>query len=454
MALGNRISNRLKLNDFVKNVATLLSGNLIAAAVNAIGTPVLSRLISPGQMGEYDMIISSSSILLVVLQLALMLVIMVPKDERESVRICKIILCSSFAGSLLVLLVLACASPWYRLFDTELNYYLAVALMCAYIILFNTESIYYSFVNRQKLYRILFYTPIVLSTSNILISMFLLIAGGGTLGYLFGTLTSQAIASGFMAHFVNPFKGRDSVSSLWQTIKKYKDYPLIQLPANLINSVSSQLPTQVLGRIFGYAMLGGYTMATRLLSIPINLLATPINKVYYRELVEKVRNNDKPGELAYSVIKNNFRIAILPIGILVVFGDLIASVLLGEEWRVSGIYITILGFLYLFDFCTACTAGTFVATGNQKISIKYAICTVVQIALTFLAAYVLSFDVTMTVILYTASMGINKICLLLLTMHVTGFPKGRMIAFLFKWVGLSAIIIYSAYVLRLLFMPI
>ena len=74
--------DKIKNTEFVKNIVTLASGVIIAAAINAFGLPFLSRVYTSAQIGEYDLIISSSSIMMSVIQLALMLVIMVPSNER------------------------------------------------------------------------------------------------------------------------------------------------------------------------------------------------------------------------------------------------------------------------------------------------------------------------------------------------------------------------------------
>ena len=50
--------DKIKNTEFVKNIVTLASGVIIAAAINAFGLPFLSRVYTSAQIGEYDLIIS------------------------------------------------------------------------------------------------------------------------------------------------------------------------------------------------------------------------------------------------------------------------------------------------------------------------------------------------------------------------------------------------------------
>lgn len=443
------IIDKIKRIEFIKNIFTLASGIIIATAINTIGLPFLSRIYTSSQIGEYDLIISSSSVIMSSMQLALMLVIMVPRDEREGIRICKLIALSTLIGTSVFLLGLLLISGKIHIFETSMDYYLAIFMMCTYIIVFNMESIYYSYVNRTKKYRVLFYTPIIIAGVNIGFSLFCGLIGFGTAGYLLGSIISQISGIVFMSIHVNPFSGRDTFSELLNTLKKYKRYPMVQLPANLIDTIANQMPTQILGRIFDYSILGGFSMATKFLNIPISLLAGPINRVYYRTLIEKINSeSENPGDLAFAVVKNNIKIAIVPIGILMVFGDFITGFILGKEWKISGTYILIMGLLFLLQFCCSCLGGTFVATGKQKISLIYAIGTVIQISGTFGLTTWFEFNVVQTIIVYTISMIINRIIVLALSMYCTSYSVKKMLAFILRWLGFSAVIIYGLYVLR------
>ncbi len=443
--------HKVKESDFVKNIVTLASGAVIGYGINTITLPLISRIYARSDIGSYDLVTSSASIIITVLCMALTLVIMIPADEREAVRICKIIWYANITGTVIIVVILFGISRYYQLFVLNIRYEVGILLFAVYILTYNLQVIFYSFTNRKMRYRVLFWNPIVMAGVNAGVSLILGLLGLGTVGYLIGTILSHILGILHMRLFVNPFSGHDGPSQLWHTLKKYKAYPLVQLPANLISSFALQLPIQFLGRIYDPGTLGGYTMACKLLSMPIAVLATPINRVYYRTLVDKVLSGQDTGDFAFAVIKNNIKTGILPVGVLMVFGDFITSMFLGDEWRVSGRYILILGLMYILNFSASCVSGTFVAVNQQKAAFLYSLVTLCQYALCFMSAYYLELDIIGTIIMYTASVIINQVILLSLYMYYTGYAVRKFLFFIVRYLLASALIIYGSYAMRVCF---
>ena len=79
-------------SEFIKNIMMLITGNIIGYGINLITLPIISRIYTQSELGEYELILSSAGIFLAILQLSMMLVIMIPEEEHEAVIISKIIL--------------------------------------------------------------------------------------------------------------------------------------------------------------------------------------------------------------------------------------------------------------------------------------------------------------------------------------------------------------------------
>lgn len=446
-----KLMDKIRKSDFIKNIITLASGAVIGYGINTVSLPVISRIYTPSDLGSYDLVTSSASVVITVLCMALTLVIMIPADEREAVQICKIIWYANIIGMALVVCILFGMTRYYQLFELNIDYRLGIILFAVYILTYNLQVIFYSFANRKIKYRVLFWNPVIMAAVNAGTSIMLGLLGFGTLGYLWGTILSHILGTIHLRRYVNPFWGHDSLEQLWHTLIKYKAYPLVQLPANLISTFALQLPVQFLGRMYDAGTLGGYTMACKLLNMPIAVLATPINRVYYRTLVEKVSSKQEIGEFAFEVVKNTIKAAVLLVGVLMVFGDFITGIILGEQWRISGKYILILGFMYILNFSVSCLSGTFVAVKQQKTAFIYSVETLCQYALCFMAAYYMKLDVIRTIVLYTVSVMANQIIFLALCMHYTGYSVRRFLVFIVKYLLWSAWIIYGFYALRIYF---
>jgi len=245
-----------------------------------------------------------------------------------------------------------------------------------------------------------------------------------------------------MRRYVNPFSGKFKMANLKRALIKYKKIPLVQMPSNLIQTIATQIPNQYLGRMFSTSILGGYTMATRLLYVPVSLLAGPVNRVYYRNLAQRIETNDKPGEFAFGLLEKNIKVAILPIAVFMLFGEYIVVLVLGKDWSASGTYITILGIVFLLMNCSSCLSGTFVAAGKQRLSFLAACITLAVNGICFGISYAFKLSVINTIIIYALFAAADQIKSLVLCMYSLNYPLSNLWKFLLKYIGSCALVVY------------
>lgn len=154
--MGNRFTKsllKIKESDLVKNIFILMSGNILGYGISFIMLPIISRIFTQSELGMYDLIVSSASIIMPILQMALLLVIMIPREDEQAICICKIISLTAIIGSILIILFLLFFSSSYRIFSG--GFYEINLIMLGLYIIFNTiQSVYYSYTNRKKLYKV------------------------------------------------------------------------------------------------------------------------------------------------------------------------------------------------------------------------------------------------------------------------------------------------------------
>lgn len=416
--------------------------------MNLITLPIISRIYTQSELGGYDLIVSSADIFLTILQLSLMLVIMLPKEEEQAVIVCKIIWYFTLVGSGLSVMTLLIVKSRFQLFNVVASYSMGIILFGCYLVCYNLQNIYYSFTNRKKLYSVLLWNPILTAGVNGILSVGLGILGWGTIGYLIGTIISYIAAVIHMKRYVRPFAGKVNLRAVKETLIQYRRYPMVQLPAALVSSVALQIPAQFLGRMFSASVLGGYTMACKLLSVPVALLAAPVNRVYYRTLAGKLNDKEKAGEFAFLLLKNNVLAACIPIGVLIIFGDWIVGLLLGKSWMISGTYILIMGMMYLLKYCSACMSGTFVAAGKQNISFGFSVFTLLLYAMWGVITSRLKLGVLEAIIFYTICASVQELTNLLLCMYCLKVSIIKYLHFVLKYIVGSTVIIYLIYAFR------
>lgn len=441
----SKLKKKLTQNQFIKNVMILISGNVLGYAVNLVTLPLISRVYSPEQLGEYDLILSSGKFVLDAISLGLLIGILLPDEDKKAKQLCQLILVANVGFLTILFALFTSIQDIYKLFDTSIPYTLSLFLLAMYLLTYNMQNLFYSYTNRQKLYNILFWNPLLLSASNTIVSLILGVAGFGTAGYLLGTIFSYVICIIHMGRHVRPFNVRISLKQWKGRIVEYKDLTLVQMPANVISTIGNEIPTQYLGRVFGSAMLGGYSMAIKILGVPVAVFSVPVNRVIYQTMAEKVNKGENIGNFIFSILEKNIKIALLPIGMLIILGERIIPFILGESWVAAGEYITVLGVIYMLKFCSACISGTFVVMGRQKLSLCMSFINLAKFAICFGVSYAIHFTVFQTIIIYAVFECLYQLLNLTLCVLCTGYSIGKFANFILKYIVMGNVVIYACY---------
>ncbi len=395
---------RIRKNTFVKSVLTLSAGVVVSQAVALCTTPVISRIYTPEVLGDFSLITSNATIIGVIVCLGLISAIMIPKDNDEAKGLCRLLTFLIIGLTTILLCVALAFSPVLQLFTVSLDYRLACCILWLYVILTNISSVCYSYVNRQGLYRVLFWNPTIGTVSNAAISIILGLLGCGLWGYICGNLLALILNILHMLFHVNPFKGKIAADYRHRTlIKKYKEFPLILFPSNLVGTFAQQMPVQLIGRFWGSTVLGSYSMCMTILGLPSKFLAGPVNRVFYKEATERYNNGENIGVFTLKILKANIKIAIIPIALLIVLGGPIFSFILGSDWEMAGTFASVMGIYQVMVFCNSCLAGKFVVINKKKTILFLNIAGVVFYFAVFMVCHLLSFTPLTSITVFAIS---------------------------------------------------
>lgn len=421
---------KIKKTEFIKNIATLVSGVLLGQAITTIGMPIISRIYNPEVLGEFNIINSSGLIINGFLCLGLLTAIMIPEKDEEANGICKIITVALFLMSTFILLIVLVLSPYFRIFEVSFNYGVACVLLWLLLLTTNISTMYYSYVNRKKMYRVLFWNPTVGALSTVLIRIVLGLLGFGAIGYLIGAIASYMLNILYMARYVNPFQGSHNKSHIRNLFKKYSDFPLYQMPANIISGIAGQLPVLLIARFFGNAVVGSFSMALSILNLPINFLASPINRVYFRDATELYNEGKNIANFTFNILKTNIRLAFIPISMLIIFGEPLFSLILGKNWSQAGTFASVLGIYSLMLFCSYCLAGNFVILKKQNINLIISIVSVILSVISISVGSLVFKEAFLTIVCYVIARTLLIITDLGLFLYLTGLKLKEYFMFL------------------------
>lgn len=176
--------NRIKKSSFIKSVLSLSSGGLIGQVILTLSTPVIGRIYTASDMGDYTLIVSNANIIIAVSVLGMLTVFMLPKEDTEARELCRLVtLCSLIICSICVVF-LYLISPYWKLLNTEgVSYSVALIVLWIYVTSYIINNICYAYANRLKLYKVLFWNPIISAVVNMGLSILFGIMGLGFIGY-------------------------------------------------------------------------------------------------------------------------------------------------------------------------------------------------------------------------------------------------------------------------------
>jgi O-antigen/teichoic acid export membrane protein len=333
---------------FVRNVATMLVGNVTAQAVTLLAALVVTRLYTPIDFGVMTYITAIIGICSVFSCMQYENAIVLPKEEGKALNVFVLcILCVSMISLLLVLI----AYLWREsLPDLVVKPWLGPWLWFIPVGVF-VQGLFVSLSNisiRKKEFTSLSFANVISSISTALIkivpgiflgtSIFWLISGniGGLLVsvvLLFGSFLHRDLAK------IRRFVKR---SDIFAAAKEYSNFPQYAILTGLLNSLSQNLPILLFANYFSQDIVGYYGLANSILRKPISLMGDSLSKVYRQKAAELQYEGRK---LRNSMVKTTlglFGIGIIPFGLLTVFGSSIFSIVFGENWATAGLYAQIL----------------------------------------------------------------------------------------------------------------
>lgn len=368
MEIFRKLFQRVQSSGFLKSVLTLSSGVVVGQAINFLGMPVVGRIYTPAAMGDYTLITANSAIIGAFVCLGMMTSFMLPKENEEARGLSKLVTASTVLLTTLVIGVLWACSGIFQVFHTEeTSYGVSLLVLWLYIVSSTVSNICYAYVNRQKLYRVMFWNPIITAVINVGVGIVFGLLGWGFLGYTAAHILSFVVNILHLTIHANPFAKVNNPEYRGLTLlKSYRRFPMYQMPANVIANLSSQLPVNVIELLYSTSELGLYSMAMRILTLPSTLLATPINRVFFQEASARHNRGENIGEFCYSILATNIKVAVLPIMALIILGEPIFAIFLGDQWREAGYYAAILGVYQMMLFCASCLSGHFVIIGKSN----------------------------------------------------------------------------------------
>jgi O-antigen/teichoic acid export membrane protein len=229
-----------------------------------------------------------------------------------------------------------------------------------------------SWYNRQKAYINIVRIRIFLSSLTAVIAVLM-----GLAGFYFGMLFAQVVATTLVATLV--LYSLRSLLTGWRSYtfmivaKEHSGAPKYLLPAALLDVLTLQLPILLITAWFSSNASGQYSMAWKVLALPMALFGASIGQVFFQKFSEVWPDANAAEAVLIKTWKLLIIIGIIPTILIMIFGEHLFAFVLGDAWKDAGRMATFLAPMLLAILVSSPTSTTYLVLGMQKYSLIFGI---------------------------------------------------------------------------------
>lgn len=345
------VENMKMKNEFINKILLLLTGNSLAQLILFASSPILTRIYTPEDFGVFSTYTSLLAILISFSSLCLEKAIPLEKNHSNMVHLMYI---SMFTISVVCILNIGLGFlnlSLFRLYGIEASimndFLLSIGLFFAGIY----QVMSYWMLKEDK-FKGLTHSKLLQSISNVTSQFSLISINHVTpgIGLIAGDMIGRGITLVYIwRYFLNRMHWpKVNYRRIGYLLKKYEEFAKYSTWSTLLSSLSLQIIFLLLMRLYGPDVTGHFSMASKTIGLPITMVGASISTVFYAEVAKSISN--EPGRVLHlykSIMTKTAMLGLPLMAILAWIAPGVFSFIFGEEWRVSGEYVTLMSFMFL-----------------------------------------------------------------------------------------------------------
>ena len=333
----------------VREMGTLLSGNVLAQIISLAAYFALTRIFSAEDYGLYSIFYSYIEVLIILSTCKYELAIVAADTDSEAQAMARFTLrLNAIVSTVLLTVVLAL---WLAgaLPGTFAQLGWMVLLIPPMVFFCGTSRVYSFLFNRGHHYSTMALSETVNAAAGAIIKI-----GLGLLGVLQAGMPVGTVAGRAVGNLVYRLKKsevgswKSEKSALLAVARKHVNFPRYVATKDFINSFSSNLPFLWLALYFDRADVGLFALALTFTFRPVNILNVAFEQVLYARTAEGVREGRSVSGMIgrFLLILN---VVALPLFVLAWFvAEPVFAFCFGGRWAGCGVYVqALLPWVYL-----------------------------------------------------------------------------------------------------------
>lgn len=374
--MSAKLRSRFVAGGAARDVATLAVGTGVAQLVNLAATPLLTRLYAPEDFGVLAVFIATSALVATFATLRYETAILVPKTAAAAATLVllSLILAAGLALSL-------GAGAW--LLDVELGGLFgedASRLLPAACFVGGAIAIIavaQGWLNRQRLYSRMVALRIIQSAGVVGLALMFGLAtqiDDGLVVAQFSAVCVTAVAALFL---IRSAANKWKLTEVGSTAKEHRNAPKFLMPTAMLDVLTLQMPVMLIMSWYGEALAGQFSMAWRMLALPMSLIGGAVGQVFLQRFASA--RDDAAGAKVLLMKTWSLLVVLgfLPMAAVLFGGEQIFRWVLGDAWGQAGRMASVLAPMLFMMFISSPTSGSYIILGLQKYSLFFGLATFV-----------------------------------------------------------------------------
>lgn len=407
----------LPKSNFFRNALKITSGTGMGHLISLLFYPILSRIYTPEEFGVFAVFASVMSIIVVIGSLKYEFAIPLPKKDGDAINVLflsfTVLLSTTVILSLMMLMF---GNSLLEFFGIEVIEPFKWLLPVGVSVFGIFQNFNYWQVRFQK-FGIIAKAKFIQATSVSITQ--LLLFSLGAVGLLLGHVTGYLISAILMIVL-----SRDIIQKLYKEIncdkissvaKRFKKFPLISSFSGLINSLGLYIPAILLTSTYSPEIAGYFAITQRVISAPLSLIGKSVSQVYYSEAT-KFLNTDrkKLRDLFLSLTRKLTLYTTFPIILVTISGPYLFTLIFGDNWYESGIYLLYLTPMVIAQFVINPISQTLYILEKQFLQLLWDVTRLLVVIIVFILA--LKLEAKITILLYGIGMTLSYILLFFMSL--------------------------------------
>lgn len=329
----------------------MMSGTAISQIIPLCTAPIIYRYYSQNFIGAQALFMSIVSMLLGTMTAKYEMAINIPDDENEAKKIVSLTNFVSFVSALIFMIGFSFLKSFFVVHYQISNFYLWLILLPIALFFSAIKTTLFQWFVRKKKFRMINLSTLVQAgIPNLIFVVFAFINPSENvllIGYVIG-----ALLAGGILYYIYQKKNdvKNNFHQLAATAKKYKNFPIMQWPANLLDNISSQIIIFLIARYYGIAAAGIFSVGLKYVNVPMSLIGNSLSAVMTQRVAEDINKTGDCRAIYLKMVRKLFIAGLILCLILYFFSPWACTIVLGAKWRISGRYIQIMCLLYFSKF--------------------------------------------------------------------------------------------------------